>query len=300
MLGWEMAFESYTQYLQLEKKLSSATVENYLRDLKKFADFYNWEILPLDATKFHLEEFIYNLAKICAKTTQSRQISSLKSFFGFLVVENKRPDNPAEFLESPKQDRLLPEVMSVQEIDQLLESINFKSELDYRNACIVEVLYGLGLRVSELIELKFSQLYFQEDFVSIIGKGNKQRLVPLGAHTKTVLQDYLQSYRINQKAKPSFSDHIFLNRRGASLTRVMVFTIIKNLAQSANLKKSISPHSFRHSYATHLLENGANLRAIQQMLGHQSITTTEIYTHLSTQHLKKAILEFHPRNRKSF
>lgn len=298
MVSWPYQITQYQRYLKLEKGLAYATLENYSRDVLKLADFFNQTIDFKNVTKFQIQEFIYSIAKKNSKRTQSRVISSLKSFFSYLCLEEIRPDNPAELLESPRLDFLLPDILNLEEIDLLLQAIDLSKPLGKRNHTILEVLYGCGLRVSELIQLKISDFYFPDEFVSVIGKGDKQRLIPLGQHTASCVKDFISGARNQIKINEKSQHLLFLNRRGKQLTRVMIFTIIKDLAKKADLTKTVSPHSFRHSYATHLLQNGANLRAIQQMLGHENIVTTEIYTHIENQQLKEAILKFHPRNKK--
>ena len=227
--------------------------------------------------------------------SQSRIISGLKNFFNYLVFEGYRETNPMELIDSPKIGRKLPDTLSISEIDTLVESVDLSREQGERNRAIIETLYGCGLRVSELTELKLSDLFFKEGFIKVTGKGDKQRFVPIGEVTQTYISEYINNTRNKMGVKKQASDILFLNRRGNKLTRAMIFTIVKDLAKMANIKKTISPHTFRHSFATHLLENGADLRAIQQMLGHESITTTEIYMHIDKSQLKKVISEFHPR-----
>ena len=224
-----------------------------------------------------------------------RRRSGLRGFFNYLIFEEYRKSNPLELIESPKLGRKLPDTLSIAEIDQLIAAIDLSSAQGERNRAILETLYGCGLRVSELVDLKLSDLFFDEGFIKVTGKGDKQRFVPIGTTTIKYLNIYRKQVRIHQDIEPSAMDTVFLNRRGKSLTRAMIFTIIKQLAEKAGIRKNISPHTFRHSFATHLLENGADLRAIQQMLGHESITTTEIYTHIDTSHLTEVINKFHPR-----
>jgi len=229
--------------------------------------------------------------------SQARIISGIRNFFYFLLMENEIKDDPSELLELPKIGKKLPEVLSLDEIDSLMSAIDLSKKEGHRNRAILETLYSCGLRVSELVNLKITNLYFEEGFVRVIGKGNKERLVPLSPTVEKEIGIYNEHIRRHQEIKKGHEDFVFLNRRGAQLTRVMIFTIIKDLAEAIGLKKKISPHTFRHSFATHMVERGANLRAIQEMLGHESITTTEIYTHLSDEFLKDAIISFHPRNR---
>jgi len=293
-MDWKEAFSEYKSYLKLEKSLSDNTLEAYLRDLKKLENFSDQN--PIEINKSDLEEFIYQFAKNKpAARSQARLISSLKSFFGYLQMEEWRDDNPSELLESPKLGLKLPDVLSEQDINKLVATVDLSLPEGHRNVAILEMLYGCGLRVSELTELKLSDLFFEENFIKVTGKGNKQRLIPISDYTIKYISLYIDHVRNHQKIQRGFEDYVFLNRRGKNLTRVMIFTMVKNLAEKAKVGK-ISPHTFRHSFATHLLKNGADLRSIQMMLGHESITTTEIYTHLDDQDMRNAILKCHPRN----
>ena len=294
-MDWKEALLDYKTYLKLEKSLSENTLEAYLRDIKKLERFTS--SLPLEIEASEVEEFLYQFAKDnYAPRSQARLISSLKSFFGYLQLEDWRKDNPAELLESPKLGMKLPDTLSEEEIDKLIAAIDLSLPEGERNRAILETLYGCGLRVSELTELKLSDLFFEDNFIRVIGKGNKQRLIPISNYTIKFLKIYLEEIRIHMPIQKGFEDYVFLNRRGKKLTRVMIFTIIKKLAEIAGIRKKISPHTFRHSIATHLLKNGADLRSIQMMLGHESITTTEIYTHLDDNSMRDAVLKFHPRN----
>lgn len=294
-MDWKEALLDYKTYLKLEKSLSENTLEAYLRDIKKLERFTS--SLPLEIETSEVEEFLYQFAKDnYAPRSQARLISSLKSFFGYLQLEDWRKDNPAELLESPKLGMKLPDTLSEEEIDKLIAAIDLSLPEGERNRAILETLYGCGLRVSELTELKLSDLFFEDNFIRVIGKGNKQRLIPISNYTIKFLKIYLEEIRIHMPIQKGFEDYVFLNRRGKKLTRVMIFTIIKKLAEIAGIRKKISPHTFRHSFATHLLKNGADLRSIQMMLGHESITTTEIYTHLDDNSMRDAVLKFHPRN----
>ncbi len=294
-MNWETTLGHYQNYLKLERNLSENTVESYGRDLKKIAIFYA-DCLPEDLTQEQIQCYIYEIAKTgIGPQTQARMISSLKSFYNYLLLENLIEVNPTRLLESPKLGRKIPDTLSTPEIDALISAIDLSSKEGERNRAIIETLYSCGLRVSELINLKYSDLFFEEGFIRILGKGNKQRLVPINAYTIKIINLYVNHVRIHQSAQRSENDILFLNRRGHRLTRVMIFTIIRKLAEETGLNKKISPHTFRHSFATHLLQNGANLRAIQQMLGHESITTTEIYTHISQEHLRETIIQHHPR-----
>lgn len=294
-MNWEEIISEYQSHLKLEKNLSDNSIEAYLRDIKKLKDFFDQS--PLKIQQNQIEEFIYQFAKLdYSPRTQARLISSLKSFFNYLQWEELRDDNPSELIESPKMGMKLPDVLSETEIDTIIAQIDLSEAEGERNRAIIETLYGCGLRVSELIELKLSHLFFDENYILIIGKGNKQRLVPISNHTIKYINIYKDQVRIHQNIQNGFEDHLFLNRRGRSLSRVMIFTIVKQLTEKAGIKKNVSPHTFRHSFATHLLKNGADLRSIQMMLGHESISTTEIYTHLDDSMLREAVLKFHPRN----
>lgn len=294
-MNWEEIISEYQSHLKLEKNLSDNSIEAYLRDIKKLIDFSDQP--PLKIQQNQIEEFIYQFAKLdYSPRTQARLISSLKSFFNYLQWEELRDDNPSELIETPKMGMKLPDVLSETEIDLIIEQIDLSEAEGERNRAIIETLYGCGLRVSELIELKLSDLFFDENYILVIGKGNKQRLVPISNHTIKYINIYKDQVRIHQNIQNGFEDHLFLNRRGRSLSRVMIFTIVKQLTEKAGIKKNVSPHTFRHCFATHLLKNGADLRSIQMMLGHESISTTEIYTHLDDSMLRETILKFHPRN----
>lgn len=294
-MEWSETLSEYKSYLKLEKSLSDNTLEAYLRDIKKLERFSDKNAIEIG--KSDVEEFLYQFAKEnFAARSQARLISSLKSFFGYLQLEEWRSDNPAELLEAPKLGMKLPDTLAEEEIDKLITKIDLSLPEGERNRAIIETLYGCGLRVSELTELKLSDLFFEENFIKVTGKGNKQRLIPISDYTIKYINIYKDHIRNHQSIQRGFEDFLFLNRRGKNLTRVMIFTIIKNLAEKAGIRKTISPHTFRHSFATHLLKNGADLRSIQMMLGHESITTTEIYTHLDDQDMRNAILNFHPRS----
>lgn len=294
-MDWQEALSEYRTYLKLEKSLSPNTIESYLRDLRKLESFS--ENPPLKVSSSDLDEFLYQYAKEnFAPRSQARLISSVKSFFNYLQWEEWRADNPAELLETPKLGMKLPDTLSEKEIDQLIAQIDLSLPEGERNRAILETLYGCGLRVSELTELKLSDLFFEENFIRVIGKGNKQRLIPISNYTIKFINIYRNEIRVHIPIQKGFEDYLFLNRRGKKLTRVMIFTIIKQLTEKAGIRKKISPHTFRHSFATHLLKNGADLRSIQMMLGHESITTTEIYTHLDDTMIREAVMKFHPRN----
>ena len=297
-MNWNSYIKSYQSYLKIERNLSKNTIDSYCFDIERlllFLDERKIEISPVKIDAETLQLFIYEVAKEVNPRSQARIISGLKSFFSYLIFEDYRQDNPLELIESPKLGRKLPDTLSVQEIDNLIEAVDLSTNEGERNRAILETLYGCGLRVSELVELKISDLFFEEGFVKITGKGNKQRFVPIAEITQKYITIYKDEVRCHQSIQKEASDTLFLNRRGKKLTRAMIFTIIKRLAVEINLLKTISPHTFRHSFATHLLENGADLRSIQMMLGHESITTTEIYVHLDRTHLTQVVNEFHPR-----
>ena len=293
---------SFHSYLQLEKSLSPKTVEAYLRDVKQFAHFLSHNDEKIDEQRLKeaslqdFQNYLQHLYKEKTKTTsQARAVSSLKAFYRFLQYEKIIEHNPTELLEAPKTGRMLPDVLSIADIEAIISAIDLSKSEGHRNKAIIEMLYGCGLRVSELINLKLSQLFFRDNFIRIIGKGNKERLVPIGETAQHAVMLYLDGGRKKMKIKKGMEDIVFLNRRGAKLTREMIFIMIKETAQFADIQKNISPHTFRHSFATHLIEGGADLRAIQEMLGHASITTTEIYTHLDTDYMRSTLAQFHPR-----
>lgn len=297
---WKNAIRDYTLYLKIERGLSENTIDSYALDVKDLVVFLANEkegIGPIDCDKPTIQAYVYQLSKTVNARSQARRISGLKGFFNFLIFEGYRKDSPMDLIESPKLGRKLPAVLAVDEIDKLLQSIDLSHPLGHRNIAILETLYGSGLRVSELVDLKLSDLLFEEDLVLVTGKGNKQRLVPLGNYAKKRLVQYITEDRMHLDIKTEYADIVFLNRYGRKLTRAMIFTMIKKAAKEIGLKKNISPHTFRHSFATHLLENGADLRTIQMMMGHESITTTEIYTHLDNKKISASLLKFHPRNK---
>lgn len=297
-MKWQQALEDYTNYLKIERGLSINSINSYSRDVKKlirFLEHNDITISPVKITKETIQEFIYQIAKEVNARSQSRTISGLRSFFDFLIFENYRESNPLELIEAPKIGRKLPDTLSIGEIDTIVASIDLGSAQGERNRAIIETLYSCGLRVSELINLKISDLFFDEGFIKVTGKGDKQRFVPIGNLTQKYITIYKKDVRVHLPIVEAYQDILFLNRRGKQLTRAMIFTIVKQLGEKAGIKKTISPHTFRHSFATHLLENGADLRAIQLMLGHESITTTEIYMHVDKSHLRNVINEFHPR-----
>lgn len=297
-MNWSQSIKAFSQYLKIERGLSDNTVKAYLADLKKLSHWLEQHDTAPAPAKIELEvlqEFVYRQAKLLHPRSQARLISSLKGYFNYLVFEDLRPDNPLTLMESPKIGRYLPDTLSVTEIDALIGAIDLGHPQGERNRAMLETLYGCGLRVSELITLRLSDLHFDQEFIKVTGKGDKQRIVPIAPSTMKFINIYVQEVRNHLEIETAYRDTVFLNRRGKGLTRAMVFTIIKDLAERAGIHKKVSPHTFRHSFATHLLEHGADLRAIQQMLGHESITTTEIYTHVETAHLSKVMKQFHPR-----
>ena len=297
-MNWTQAKTDFSTYLKIERGLSDNTINSYVLDVEKLIAFLkenNTTESPVNISKETIKEFVYQTAKQLNARSQSRLISGLKGFFNYLVFENYRDDNPVDHIEAPKIGRKLPDTLSLNEINTLIAAIDLSHPQGTRNKAILETLYGCGLRVSELINLKISDLFFNEGFIKVTGKGDKQRFVPIMEHTQKYIDIYKSEIRNQLNINPEHSDILFLNRRGKQLTRAMIFTIIKNLAKTINLQKTISPHTFRHSFATHLLENGADLRAIQLMLGHESITTTEIYTHIDRSQLTEVINNFHPR-----
>jgi len=297
-MKWINAIKDFEHFLKIERGLSENTILNYRFDVSKLVNYLDENKINVsakDIDKYLIQEFLFQISKTKNSRTQSRIISGLRSFFDYLVFENYRLDNPMEQIETPKIGRKLPDTLSVKEIDRIIAAIDLNNYLGYRNLTIIEMLYSCGLRVSELINLKLSDLFIEEDFIKVSGKGNKQRFVPIGLNTKKLIQSYLKIYRPLFKISTIDSDTIFLNRNGKKLTRAMIFTIVKKIKIKAGIKKNVSPHTFRHSFATHLLENGADLRSIQSMMGHESITTTEIYMHLDKSYLKKVMNTFHPR-----
>ncbi|WP_396143647.1 site-specific tyrosine recombinase XerD [Flavobacterium sp.] len=298
MSNWQSYIKEYQNYLKLERGLSKNTIDNYTFDIEKLVLFLTQKeinISPIHITEEVIQQFIYEMASQVNPRSQSRLISGLKSFFNYLIFEDYRNDTPLELIEVPKTGRKLPDTLSTIEIDSLIQAIDLSTPEGERNKAMLETLYSCGLRVSELISLKLSDLFFEEGFIKITGKGNKQRFVPVGKSTIKIVTSYVNQVRVYLSIQKNFEDTLFLNRRGRQLTRAMVFTIIKNLAIKINLNKTISPHTFRHSFATHLLENGADLRSIQLMLGHESITTTEVYMHLDRKFLSEVLKNYHPR-----
>lgn len=297
-MKWEIYIKNYQSYLKIERGLSKNTVDNYSFDIERLCQFLtenDIQISAINITEEILQQFIYSVSKEVNARSQARIISGLKSFFSYLIFEDFRNDNPLELIESPKTGRKLPDTLAVEEIDSLIEAIDLSTNEGERNRAMLETLYGCGLRVSELVDLKISDLFFDEGFLKVTGKGNKQRFVPIGDLTQKYIEIYKDNLRVHLNIQKGHEDILFLNRRGRQLTRAMIFTIIKDLALKIDLNKKISPHTFRHSFATHLLENGADLRSIQLMLGHESITTTEIYVHLDRKFLTEVMNACHPR-----
>ncbi len=297
-MNWTTYIKSYQSYLRIERGMSKNTIDNYSFDIERlclFLEENSISVSPITISEETIQQFIYHIAKQLNARSQARIISGLKSFFSYLIFEDYRSDNPLELIETPRIGRKLPDTLSIVDIDRLIAAIDLSSNEGERNRAILETLYGCGLRVSELVTLKISDLFFEEGFVKITGKGNKQRFVPIGSYTQKYIAIYKDNVRSHLNIQKGHEDTLFLNRRGRQLTRAMIFTIIKDLAVKIDLNKTISPHTFRHSFATHLLENGADLRSIQLMLGHESITTTEIYVHLDRKHLSEIMNTFHPR-----
>ena len=295
--AWQTAIDDFETYLRLERSLSKNAIAAYLTDVKKLQRFCHstTDLPPTGVTRQTIELFLKYLNKPdIKKRTQARTLSGVKAFYKFLVLENRMETNPTELVEAPKLGIYLPNVLSVAEIEALIAAVDASRPDGHRNRAIIETLYGCGLRVSEAVSLRISDLFFDERFIRVIGKGDKQRLVPVGECAVNEIKRYLQQ-RATQKIITKYEDILFLNRRGKALSRSMVFRIIKDLAAKAGITKNISPHTLRHSFATHLIENGADLRAVQEMLGHESILTTEIYTHLNRKRWQSTILKYHPR-----
>tara|TARA_R110002111_G_scaffold57012_3_gene96819 strand:- start:1914 stop:2822 length:909 start_codon:yes stop_codon:yes gene_type:complete len=301
-MKWEQAITDYNHYLLIERGLSKNSIENYSYDIKKLIQYLEEHSIiesPISINNTIVKDFIYSVSKSINPRSQARLISGLRNFFDYLIFENYRTTNPLDLIESPRIGRKLPDTLSITDIDNLINAIDLSYQyngvnLGERNRAIIETLYSCGLRVSELIELKVSDLFFEEGFIKVTGKGDKQRFVPIGSSTQKYINIWI-GIRNHIDIQPSSKDVLFLNFKGKKLTRAMVFTIIKQLVKKTGLKKTVSPHTFRHSFATHLLENGADLRAIQMMLGHESITTTEIYMHVDRSHLSDVLNKFHPR-----
>ncbi|GAA0721998.1 site-specific tyrosine recombinase XerD [Aquimarina litoralis] len=297
-MKWSHAIKDYEHYLRIERGLSDNSIINYSLDIQRLIKYLESQDIktgPLSIEKEILQQFIYETAKLVNARSQARLISGLKSFFNYLLFEDYRETNPMDLIEAPKIGRKLPDTLSLEEIDLIISKVDLSKAEGERNKAIIETLYGCGLRVSELINLKLSDLFFEEGFINVTGKGDKQRFVPIGDVTQKYINIYKDQIRNHLNIQSGHEDTLFLNRRGRQLTRAMIFTIVKRLVEKAGIQKNISPHTFRHSFATHLLENGADLRAIQLMLGHESITTTEIYMHVDRSHLSEVMNTYHPR-----
>ena len=299
-MNWNTFIKNYQSYLKIERGLSKNSIDNYILDVEKLVSFLkenNMAVSPINITEETIQQFIYDISKKVNPRSQARNISGLKSFFSYLIFEDYRQDNPLALIETPRLGRKLPDTLNLEDIDALIAAVDLTTKEGERNRAMIETLYACGLRVSELTTLKISDLFFEEGFIKITGKGNKQRFVPISEITQKYIEMYKNTDRNLVPIQKGHEDTLFLNRRGKQLTRAMIFTIIKNLAIEIDLKKTISPHTFRHSFATHLLENGADLRSIQLMLGHESITTTEIYMHVDRKHLSQVMETFHPRSK---
>lgn len=298
-MTWKNTIQAFESYLTLERGLSGNSIEAYLRDIDKLKQYFEMQTPTVDPEKVmlaDLHKFVVWAAELGMQaSSQARMISGIKAFYKYLLISNSIQDDPAELLEAPKVGRKLPDTLNNMEVEALIAAIDLSKPEGERNKAILETLYACGLRVSELTDLKLSNLYFNDEFIKVRGKGDKERLVPIGRSAMNQINRYVNEVRVHQTIQRGFEDFVFLNRRGKPLTRVMIFTIVKDLAERISLKKTISPHTFRHSFATELIERGADLRAVQDMLGHESITTTEIYTHLDREYLRTTIMSFHPR-----
>jgi integrase/recombinase XerD len=299
-VNWDLHIKHFKNYLKLERSLSDNSIEAYEHDvvlLKQFLELSKLEISPLTLTTKNIQSFLKHINELgMSAHSQARILSGLKAFYKYMLFEELIVKDPTELIEGPRLGRKLPDTLSYYEIESLLEAIDLSTSDGTRNRAMIETLYSSGLRVSELVSLKVDHIYFDIGFLRVIGKGNKERLVPIGQSALKHLDIYIKQVRVHSRIQKGFESFVFLNNRGKALSRVMVFIIIKNLAAKIGLKKMIGPHTFRHSFATHLIEGGADLRAVQEMLGHQSITTTEIYTHLDRDYLRQVIQEFHPRS----
>lgn len=299
-MAWDIYIQEYENYLKLERSLSGNSIEAYVHDvikLRQFLEITNSDLNPLQITVVELQNFIEYINELgMTPHSQARIISGLKSFYKFLVYEGELDKDPTTLLEAPKLGRKLPDTLNIHEIDKIFEAIDHSSPQGMRNRAMLETLYSSGLRVSELVNLKMANILFDVGFLRVVGKGNKERLVPIGREALKFINIYREEVRVHQEIQPGHEAFLFLNRRGKQLTRQMIFITIKDLVAASGLNKKVSPHTFRHSFATHLIEGGADLRAVQEMLGHESITTTEIYTHLDRDYLKQVIQEFHPRS----
>ena len=298
---WDYEVNEFKNYLKLERSLSNNSIDAYLLDIRKLTSFisenYSTSLSIENINVSIIESFIKHLFKSESSTySQARIVSGLKSFFNYLLLEEKIDINPMELIDAPKLVRKLPETLSIQEIEIIIDAIDLDSKEGMRNKAILETLYSCGLRVSELVNLKVQNLFLDIGFIKVLGKGMKERLVPIGTKAAECISIYMKEYRTNLNISEGFEGYLFINRRGKNLTRNMIFIIVKDLVKKAGLNKNISPHTFRHSFATHLIEGGADLRAVQEMLGHESITTTEIYTHLNKNYLREVVNKFHPRS----
>lgn len=299
MSDWDLHIRGFRQYLLLERGLSDNSVSNYLKDVDKLRWFCDQRTISATAVQAdHIRSLLADITDLgLSAATQARILSGIRAFFQYLIYERILESDPTEFIQNPTQERKLPIVLDVEEVDSMLEQIDMSHKDGQRNRTIIETLYSCGLRVSELTSMRISDCYFDDGFLRVIGKGNKERLVPMGTTAKKEIQQYIRLYRVYESIQPGFEDTLFLNRFGKSISRVSIFKLIKQLAEKAGIRKSVSPHTFRHSFATHLVQGGADLRAVQEMLGHESITTTEIYTHLDREYLRSEIIEYHPRNK---
>ena len=297
-MSWENSIKEFKYYLKVERSLADNSVNAYIRDIRKLADFSSKiKVNELNISVNEIREFIADLnSKNISARSQARIISGVKAFFKYLIIEDYITNDPTMLIENPKIGLKLPEVLSVDEIELIISSIDLSSKQGERNRAILETLYSCGLRVTELINLKISNINFKEGYLKVIGKGDKERLTPIGSNALKYILIYVNEVRIHQKISKNQEDFVFLNNRGSKLSRVMIFTLIKKIVDKVGIKKKVSPHTFRHSFATHLIEGGADLRAVQEMLGHESITTTEIYTHLDRDYLRSNIMQFHPRS----
>jgi integrase/recombinase XerD len=299
-VAWDIYIQEYENYLKLERSLSGNSIEAYVHDvikLRQFLEITNRDLNPLQITVLELQDFIEYINDLgMTPHSQARIISGLKSFYKFLLYEGELEKDPTTLLEAPKLGRKLPDTLNVFEIDQIFEAIDHSTPQGMRNRAMLETLYSSGLRVTELVNLKLSNILFDVGFLRVVGKGNKERLVPIGKEALKFINIYREEVRVHQEVQPGHEGFLFLNRRGKQLSRQMIFMTIKDLVAKSGLNKTVSPHTFRHSFATHLIEGGADLRAVQEMLGHESITTTEIYTHLDRDYLKQVIHEYHPRS----
>ena len=297
-MSWENSIKEFKYYLKVERSLADNSVSAYIRDIRKLADFCSkTKVNELNISLDKIREFITDLnSKNISARSQARIISGIKAFFKYLIIEDYITNDPTMLIENPKIGLKLPVVLSVDEIELIISSIDLSNKQGERNRAILETLYSCGLRVTELINLKISNINFKEGYIKVIGKGDKERLTPIGSNALKYITIYVNEVRIHQKISKNQEDFVFLNNRGSKLSRVMIFTLIKRIVDKVGIKKKISPHTFRHSFATHLIEGGADLRAVQEMLGHESITTTEIYTHLDRDYLRSNIMQFHPRS----